>query len=137
MSKTVTSKLKVRYAETDQMGVVYHGNYATYLEVSRNQWLENMGVSYKKMEKEGVALPVVGMQFQFKKPAFYDQLLSIKTTLRAKPTVRITFDFEIYNQEQELLTVAEVSLAFIDTKRNQPIPCPKKLLAVLENAAAF
>lgn len=132
MTKISTSKVRVRYAETDQMGVVHHGNYAVYLELARIEWLAQYGISYKNMEEEGVMLPVYSMHFEFKKSAYFDDELVIKTTLRKKPTVRIEFDFEIYNQKDELLSIANVILVFMDTKKKRPISCPEYLLKILE-----
>jgi acyl-CoA thioester hydrolase len=89
--------VRVRYAETDQMGVVYHGNYAQYFEMGRVEWLRNLGISYKWMEENGVMLPVVSLELNYKKPARYDDILRIKTKLKSQSTVKIEFDYEIYN----------------------------------------
>lgn len=129
--KTHNSSVKVRYGETDQMGVVYHGNYAQYLEVARIEWLSDLGVSYKKMEENGVMLPVYDMRYSFLKPAFFDDLLTVKTTLRKIPRASIVFDYEIYNQNQELLTRAETTLVFVDMKTNRPTRCPQYILDLL------
>ena len=129
--KTHNSSVKVRYGETDQMGVVYHGNYAQYLEVARIEWLSDLGVSYKNMEENGVMLPVYDMRYSFLKPAFFDDLLTVKTTLRKIPRASIVFDYEIYNQNQELLTRAETTLVFVDMKTNRPTRCPQYILDLL------
>jgi len=134
--KTHNSSVKVRYGETDQMGVVYHGNYAQYLEVARIEWLSDLGVSYKKMEENGVMLPVYDMRYSFLKPAFFDDLLTVKTTLRKIPRASIVFDYEIYNQNQELLTRAETTLVFVDMKTNRPTRCPQYILDLLLNQDA-
>jgi acyl-CoA thioester hydrolase len=119
---------RVRYSETDQMGVVYHGNYAQYLEMGRVEWLREMGISYKTMEEEGVMLPVISLHVDYKKSIRYDDLITVRTTLKKKPSVKIEFDFEIFNETRELLATATVVLAFIDMKRNRPIRCPQYLL---------
>ena len=129
--KTHNSSVKVRYGETDQMGVVYHGNYAQYLEVARIEWLSDLGVSYKNMEENGVMLPVYDMRYSFLKPAFFDDLLTVKTTLRKIPRASIVFDYEIYNQNHELLTRAETTLVFVDMKTNRPTRCPQYILDLL------
>ena len=110
---------------------VYHGNYAQYLEVARIEWLSDLGVSYKKMEENGVMLPVYDMRYSFLKPAFFDDLLTVKTTLRKIPRASIVFDYEIYNQNQELLTRAETTLVFVDMKTNRPTRCPQYILDLL------
>lgn len=126
--KSHSTYVKVRYGETDQMGVVYHGNYAQYLEIARIDWLDAIGVSYKKMEQEGIMLPVYELNLKFKKSAKFDDELKIETLLKEKPGVRIEFRYLIYNQDGELLTEAETTLIFIDMQRNRPIKCPQNIL---------
>lgn len=126
------SFVKVRYAETDQMGVVHHGNYAQYLEMARLDWLDSLGVSYKNMEKNGVMLPVFEMNIKFKKPASFDDTLRIETTLKEKPGVKIEFDYLIYNENNELLTVAYTTLVFMDATTKRPIRCPQFVLDKLD-----
>ena len=126
--KSHTTTVKVRYAETDQMGVVHHANYAVYLELARIDWLEDIGISYKKMEEDGIMLPVYGMQFSFLKPALFDDTLTIETSLKKVPRASIVFDYEIYNQNQELLTKAETTLVFVDMSTNRPTRCPEYIL---------
>lgn len=129
-SKTV---LKVRYSETDQMGVVHHGNYAQYLELARIEWLSQFDVSYKNMEEEGVILPVYTMELKFNKSAFFDDDLIVVASLRKIPTVKIVFDYQIYNQHNELLTTASTTLAFVDKETKKPILCPSYLLEKIKN----
>ncbi len=126
------TKLKVRYSETDQMGVVHHGNYAQYLELSRIEWLSKLGVSYKVMEENGIMLPIFTMDFKFKKSAFFDDELLIKTCLRKIPTARIDFDYEIFNQNQELLTIASTTLVFVNAETRKPIMCPTYLVEKIQ-----
>lgn len=126
-----TTEIRVRYGETDQMGVVYHGNYAQYLEVSRVEWLRSIDISYKKMEEEGVMLPVVNLNINFKKPAVYDEVLFVKTKLREKPGLKITIDQEIYNVEGSLLTTSEITLVFVSMETRRPMQCPEYLLKKL------
>ena len=116
--------VRVRYAETDQMGVVYHGNYAQYFEMGRVEWLRNLGISYKWMEENGVMLPVVSLQMNYKKPARYDDLLRIKTILKSQTSVKIEFDYEIYNEQNDLLTTGYSMLVFVDMKTGRPMVPP-------------
>ena len=90
MKKSYT-KLRVRYGETDQMGIVYYGNYADYLEQGRTEWLRSLGFSYKFMEENNIHLPVINLNIDYKKPALYDDVLTISTTLKKKPSVKIEF----------------------------------------------
>ncbi len=130
--KSHNTYVKVRYAETDQMGVVHHGNYADYLEIARLDWLDTLGVSYKSMEKEGVMLPVYELHFKFLKSAMFDDQLKIVTKLKKIPSVKIEFDYEIYNQDDELLTTANTVLVFMDTHSRKPIRCPEYVLNKLK-----
>jgi len=127
-----TTKVKVRYGETDQMGIVYHGNYAQYLEIGRIDWLNSIGFSYKDMEKNGIMLPVVILNIIYSKPAFYDDILFIKTSLVKPPKVSIEFDYEIYNNEKELITTAYSKLVFMDSKTRLVSRCPQTFLDKLQ-----
>ena len=106
MNSNFTFEIRTRYGETDQMGVIYYGIYPQYLEVARVEWLRSLGISYKELEALGVMLPVVSLQINYKRPARYDELLSITLTLREKPTSKITFDYQIFNlcQQRDLQT---------------------------------
>lgn len=125
-------EIRVRYSETDQMGVVYHGNYAQYFEMGRVEWLRNKGISYKQMEENGIMLPVVSLTMNYKKSARYDDLLTLKTTLKKLSSVKIEFDYELYNNQGELLTIANSILVFLDMKTNRPIVPPNYLLELLK-----
>jgi len=127
-----TIQIRVRYAETDQMSFVYHGNYPQYLEMGRIERLRNLGISYKKMEETGIMLPVINLNINYIKSAKYDDLLTLKTTLVKKPTVKIDFNFEIFNEQNELLTTASTTLVFINMNTNKPTRPPKYLLEKLE-----
>ena len=129
---THQTEIKVRYGETDRMGVVYHGNYAHYLEIGRLEWLDAIGVSYKQMEANGIMLPVASMDLKYSKPAFYDDILTIKTTLLKRPTASIEFAYEIHNSSGELLTTAHTKLAFVNMKSNFPTRCPQYILDELQ-----
>ncbi len=123
--------VRVRYAETDQMGVVYHGNYAQYFEMGRVEWLRNMGVSYKWMEGNGVMLPVVSLTMNYKRPARYDDELTVRTIFKSQQSVKIEFDYEIYNQSNELLTTGSSILVFVDVKTGRPILPPDYIKELL------
>ncbi len=120
--------IRVRYGETDQMGYVYYGNYAQYFEMGRVEWLRNLGISYKRMEELGIMLPVLNLNINYLKPAKYDDLLTLKTTLLKKPSVRIEFDFELFNEDKVLLTKGFTSLVFIDIAKNKPTRAPDYIL---------
>ena len=121
--------VRVRYSETDQMGVVYHGNYAQYFEMGRVEWLRNMGVSYKWMEENGVMLPVVSLTMNYKKPARYKKIKTKKNIFKKQTSVKIEFDYEIYNEQKELLTIAHSVLVFVDMKTGRPMLPPDYIKA--------
>jgi len=122
------TNIRVRYGETDQMGYVYYGNYAQFFEVGRVEWLRALGISYKSLEESGIMLPVIKLNINYMKPAKYDDLLTITTIMTSKPLVKIEFDFEVHNENNELLTTGFTSLVFMDMKKNKPIKAPKYLL---------
>ena len=124
-------KVRVRYSETDQMGVVYHGNYAQYFEMGRVEWLRNLGISYKWMEENGIMLPVVSLTINYKKPARYDDLLNVKTIFIKQTSVKIEFGYEIYNENEELLTIANSILVFVDMKSGRPRHPPEYVMEQL------
>ena len=124
-------QVRVRYSETDQMGVVYHGNYAPYFEMGRVEWLRSMGISYKWMEENGIMLPVVSLTMNYKKPARYDDLLTVRTILKSQTSVKIEFDYEIYNENEELLTTGYSMLVFVDMKTGKPTLPPEYVVALL------
>lgn len=124
----ISTKINVRYGETDQMGYVYHGNYAQYIELGRLDWLKHLGLSYKEMEKNGVMLPVYSLNIRYIKPSFYDDELIVFTQLKELPGVRIQFEYEIYNSQNELITTAETILIFVDMLTKKPIKCPNYIM---------
>jgi acyl-CoA thioester hydrolase len=124
--------IRVRYAETDQMNVVYYGNYAQYFEVARAESIRNLGFTYKEMETAGIIMPVVEMQTKFLRPAHYDDLLTIKTILRELPADhRILFEHEVYNQEKKLLTLGKVMLYFVKIGSFERTTMPESLRDLL------
>ena len=125
-------KVRVRYSETDQMGVVYHGNYIPYFEIGRVEWLRDKGISYKSMEESGIALPIVSMNINYKKSARYDELLTVHTTFKSQSSVKIEFDCAIYNESDELLTTAQFILVFISLKTGRPTVPPDYILELLK-----
>ena len=126
--------IRVRYAETDQMNVVYYGNYAQYFEVARAESIRNLGFTYKEMEETGVIMPVVEMQTKFLRPAHYDDLLKIKTILRELPVDhKIIFEHEVYNEEKKLLTVGKVMLYFVKMDNFQRTAMPEALHLALQS----
>jgi len=121
------TKIRVRYAETDQMGYCYYGNYAQYFEVARVEALRSLGVTYKTMEENGIWLPVVDFSIKYLQPAYYDEELTILTNVVKEPTIRIFFKYETYNEKKEKINFGETSLVFLNKKLKKPVNCPKNL----------
>ena len=131
-------EIRVRYGETDQMGIVYYGNYALYYEIARVEWLRSLGVTYKDMEeKMNIMLPVTYLQMRFVRPIFYDELITINSQVLKMPDYFIHFDMEIFGKDNKLRNKAQVSLCFMDrnTKIKTKIPpfLKKKLLPYYRN----
>ena len=125
---TSETQIRIHYALTDQMGVVYYGNYAQFYEIGRTESIRALGFTYKEIEAMGIVLAVTDMHFRFLRPAKYDDVLTIKTTLREIPLHhKIVFHGEIYNQEKELLNTGEVTLYFLEAKTMKRINMPEEL----------
>lgn len=133
MKLTETVNIRVRYSETDQMGVVYHGSYVPYFEVGRVEWLRSKRLSYMKLEESGIGLPLVNINITYKKPARYDDLLEIKTSFVFLEGVKLKFFSEIFNEDKQLLTTAEVMLVFVDLKTGRPCQPPENIVSLLNN----
>ena len=130
MTKLTKTKIEVRYAETDQMGVVHHGIYPQYLELGRLDWLNQFGLHYQKMEEQGIMLPVYNLQISYLASAKFGDTLKVETLLKEKPNVRIIFTYKIYNLEtKQLLVEATTTLVFVDSKTRKPMRCPSFLLS--------
>lgn len=122
------TKVRVRYAETDQMNVVYHSNYFLYFEVARTESIRQMGFTYADMEKMGIIMPVVDIHAKFLRPALYDDLLTIKTFLKELPdSYKITFHHEVFNERNKLLCVGHISLYFLEKESGKRAGMPDQL----------
>lgn len=129
------SKMRVRYAETDQMGFAYYGNYAQYYEVGRADAMRSLGMTYREMEEQGVIMPIVNLQSTFIRPALYDDLLTVKTIVKDMPTSRMHFFYEVYNEDGTLLNKGETVLAFV--RKNSGRPCAAPDWFIRKLSAAF
>ena len=124
---THKTKLRVRYGETDQMKYAYYGIYAQYFEVGRVELLRSLGITYKELEELGFALPVVNYNINYKKPAFYDDELTIETTIKEPPSIKIIFNYRTLNEKGEVLNTAETTLVFVNKETGIPCLCPEIL----------
>ena len=128
-------KFRPRYSETDQMGIVYYGNYASYFEVGRVELLRSIGMTYAEMERNGTMLPVVHMNIDFKTGAKYDEEVVLDTYITEIPTRKISFYHALRNKEGKLLVKGEVVLVFVDTKTFKTKQCPEDLRNLLVKAS--
>jgi acyl-CoA thioester hydrolase len=124
--------IRVRYAETDQMGYVYYGNYGQYYEVARVEAMRDLGIPYKMVEEKGYIMPVLSMNIKYIKPAFYDDVLTIKTSIKELPTTRIKYYYEIFNDKNTLINFGETVHVFVKTETNRPSIAPEWLLEKLQ-----
>ena len=127
------NNIRVRYSETDKMGFVYYGIYAQYYEVGRVELLRSLGVVYKDLEERGFLLPVVQFNISYKRPAFYDDLLTIYTSIKELSSVSIKFDYKIVNIKSELLNTGEVKLAIVNKDTGKSCAFPHDILEKLES----
>ena len=127
--------LRVRYGETDKMGFVYYGVYAQYYEVGRVELLRSLGISYKSIEENGFELPVLNFNINYKKPAYYDDKLTLMTSLKEMPTSKIIFFYECFNDNNQLINNGEISLVFVNKETKKPCRAPefitRKLSSIL------
>jgi acyl-CoA thioester hydrolase len=133
--KEFETKVRVRYAETDRMGYCYYGNFAVYFEVARVEALRELGITYKQLEDEGVILPVLDYQVHYFKPAYYDEMLTIKTVIEQVKGARIYFTYSTFNEGGEELNKASTTLVFVDSKTKRPMSPPEYLAKELSQVA--
>ncbi len=120
--------VRTRYSEVDRMGYVYYGNYATYFEVGRVEAMRVLGISYAELEEQGIMMPVIRYEIDYRKPAFYDEELTITTRVREVPRSRIKFEYETHNSKGELLNSAMTELVFVDSKTMRPQRAPQVIV---------
>lgn len=122
------TNIRVRYYDTDQMGIVYYGNYARFYEIGRVEMLRHLGLTYKEVEESGVMMPVYDLSSRFIRPATYDDLLTIRVTIPQLPKTRLMFSYEIFNQAGQLLNTGQTTLVFVRTDTNRPCAAPAELV---------
>ena len=124
--------MTTRYAETDQMGVIHHGTYATYFELARIELLRSLGLSYAKLETQGILLPVLSLSTEFKHPFYFDDQIQIEICLDSDLTSIIDFSYQIFNQDKVLCTTAKTRLAFVNAETRKIMRCPEVFLSALD-----
>ena len=130
---TYEVKIRVRYKETDAMGVVHHSNYVNYYEVVRTEMLRELGTTYKELESSGMMLPIHEVKMNYYTPAYYDDLLTVKLMMKQMPGVRLIFDHEIFNEQGVLINTGQVVLVFINAATRKACRAPKALIDIFAN----
>lgn len=129
---SIETKIRTRYAEVDRMGYVYYGNYATYFEVARVEAMRKLGLSYRQMEDSGILMPVVKYEVDYKKAAYYDEVLTITCLIKELPQSRINFYYETRNDKGELLNTALTQLVFVSSDSGRPRRAPDVIVEPLK-----
>jgi len=129
---TSENKIQIRYDEVDKMGYVYHGNYARFYHISRTELMRKIGFSDKELEAKNILLPVIEMNIKYLKPVFYDDVITIKTTLQNIPASRMRFKHEVYNSNNEVINQAESTVVFVDMQTRKPMKAPGFIVDKIE-----
>ena len=129
---TTQTTYRVRYSDTDQMGVVYYGNYPRLYEIGRSEMIRDLGYTYKGLEESGVFMPVASLNAKYRMPLYYDELITIETSIKKMPQARMVFHHSIFNEKDELVHTAEVTLVFLSKETNRPVRVPEYMIRALE-----
>lgn len=124
-------KIRVRYAETDKMGYLHHSRYAQYYEVARTDMIRGIYASYAQLEAEGIMMPLVDLYCKYHAPAHYDDELTVKVFLRELPSVKIYFDYELYNEAGQKVNSGRTTLAFINSETRRPCRAPEGFMKAI------
>lgn len=129
---TTKTTYRIRYADTDQMGVVYYGNYARLYEIGRSEMIRDLDYTYRELEETGVFMPVAAIDAKYRRPLYYDELITIETSIKKMPQARMVFYHSIYNEKQELVHSAEVTLVFLSKVTSRPVRVPEYMISALK-----
>lgn len=127
------TKIRVRYKDTDQMGIMHHANYIVMYEMARTEWLREMGLTYAEIERRGVMSPIIEVQSRYLYPAFYDEELTVKVFINEMPTARLVVHSEVYNEAGKLINTGCVTLGFMHAETRRPCRTPEWFMEALEN----
>lgn len=122
-------KVRVWYKHTDQMAICHHSNYICYYEAARSEWMRAVGLPFAEVERRGIMMPILEVQSKYHRPAYYDELLTVRIMLKEPPTARITFLYEIYNEQGQLINTGMTQLGFIHSDTRRPCRCPEWFMA--------
>jgi acyl-CoA thioester hydrolase len=126
------TNIRVRYGETDKMGYLYYGHYPAYFEVSRTEMIRLFGLSYREIEERGILMPVRSLKVDYRHPAHYDELLTVRSCMRILPVIKLDIEYEIYNPQKQLICTGNTILAFVDAKTGRPRRAPAFFIEAVE-----
>lgn len=124
-------QIRVWYKHTDQMAICHHSNYICYYEAARSEFMRALGMSFAEVEQRGIMMPILDVQSRYHKPAYFDELLTVRLIIRELPMARINFFYEIYNEKQELINTGSTQLGFIHSDTRRPCRCPEWFFKLL------
>ncbi len=130
------TKIRVRYKDTDQMGIMHHSNYIVMYEMARTEWLRDMGLTYAEIERRGIMSPIIEVQSRYLYPAFYDEVLTVKVFMDEMPAARLNINSEVYNEAGKLINTGRVTLGFMHADTRRPCRAPEWFVAALEEYIA-
>jgi acyl-CoA thioester hydrolase len=129
---SIETSIRVRYGETDKMGYLYYGHYPEYFEVARTDLIRSLGISYKEIEDSGIIMPVKSLKVDYKYPARYDDLLTVKAILNKLPEIKLDIDYEIHNEDKKLICKGNTVLAIVDAATHRIRRAPDYFLEALK-----
>lgn len=131
-----STQVRVRYKDTDQMGIMHHSNYVVLYEQARTEWLRDMGLTYAEIERRGIMSPIIEVHSRYHYPAFYDEVLTVKVSMEAMPAARLVIASEVYNEAGKLINTGSVTLGFMHASTRRPCRAPEWFIAALEEYIA-
>ncbi len=123
--------IRVRYKDTDKMGVVYHSNYIVFYEVARTEMFRELGISYAELEKRGVIMPILEVESKYREPAYYDDLITVRASVSEVPMARLTVTYEIFNAEGRTINTGRTVLGFVNSELMRPCRAPKEMVDLI------
>ena len=129
---THDTQIRVLYRDTDKMGVVYHANYIVFYEAARNEMFRAIRLPYTLLEQMNIAMPIVEVESKYKSPAYYDDLLTVRATVKELPEVRAVVEYEVFNEAGTVINTGKTVLGYVNMERKRPCRAPKEFIDELQ-----